>query len=403
MTVTTRPEVPRALSVEELLGVDAEQALIEEARRRARRRRMRYASAALVAGLVGLAVFTFGDRAQLARPAGARAAPSAPASIRRLPARANGVLAIEDRKSLDVVKPDDSGLRALTRCPATPGGCMFGSYTWSPDGKRLAFLSGDMGGAFTHSNLSLFVVNSDGTGRRRLARCSYCDPRPSWSPDSRRIVMGTAANIDIVNVVTGAQRRLGVSGLDPVWSPTGTTIAFGLGSGLYSINPDGSGMAEIAAAEGQVADPAWSPDGTSIAFDTPDDIYVIDADGSHLKLLLAGAPASGPAYPTWSPRGDRILYLDTPMSASGYAAEVWVMNPDGSHRRRLYRSSSSGGAWGPPIWSPDGKAIAVGMGTSTANGIAKKGILVMDAHGNHRRRVFGAPTAIAWQPIPLAP
>jgi TolB protein len=376
---------------------------------------MQYAASALAVGAIALAVFGFSQRggggAGRVGQRGESAPRSAPAPISRLPVPANGVLTIEDRNTLDVtnpdtlfgVNPDDSGLRPLARCQATTGDCGFGAYAWAPDGKRLAFLSGHIGGAITLSNLFLFVVNSDGTGRRRLARCGNCDTGQnlSWSPDSRRIVFATP-NLDIVNVVTGAQRRLRDSGVNPVWSPAGTTIAFGSGGGLYSIKPDGSGTAQIASVVGEVGNPTWSPDGTRIAFDAQDQIFVVDADGSHLRLLLASSPASGPGYPSWSPRGDSILFLDTPRSAGGFAAEVWVMKPDGSGRRRLYRSPCCG-IWSPPIWSPDGKALAVGMSAYTANGITRKGILVMDAQGNHRRRVFGNPEAIAWQPIPRAP
>jgi len=418
VTITRPPEAPRPSIVEEppdvyAPDVDAQEALIEEARRRARRRRMCYAASALALGVIALAVFGFGHRggggAGAARQSGESAAP-APAPISRLPARANGVLTIEDRNTSDVinadtlsvVNPDGSGLRPLTRCQPRPG-CLFRSYAWSPDGKRLAFLSGRIGGVITASNLFLSVVNADGTDQRRLARCGNCDPfqNLSWSPDSRRIVFATP-NLHIVSVVTGAQRQLKVSGVNPVWSPAGTTIAFGFAGALFSIRPDGSGMAQIASVDGVAAHPAWSPDGTRIAFDTPDAIYVVDADGSHLRLLLAGSPASGPGYPSWSPRGNRILFMTTPVTAGGFAAEVWVVKPDGSGQRRLYRSQCCG-LWSPPIWSPDGTAIAVGASVYDANGITNDGILIMDPQGKHRRRVFGNPEAIAWQPLPLAP
>ena len=400
--------------------MDVQEALIEEARRRTRRRRARYASAALGVGVIALAVFGFGHRGGAGRSgqSGASAAPSAPAPTTRLPARANGVLAIEVRRdggfsnpdSLAVINPDGSGLRPLTRCPATPGGCFFGTYAWSPDGKRLAFLGGHAGGVLTASNAFLFVVNSDGTGRRRLAWCGTCfgvGQDVSWSPDSRRIVFASP-NVHVVTVVTGAERRLAVSGVNPVWSPAGTRIAFGFGNALYSIEPDGSGLAKLASTAGEVSDPAWSPDGTKIAFDVTDDsadgIYVVDADGSQLRLLVGGSPGSGPGTPSWSPRGDHILFFNTPRNAGGFAAEVWVMKPDGSGQRRLYHSRCCVGVGSPPIWSPDGKAIAIAMVTTTStSGIFRNGILVMDAQGKHRRKLLGNPDAIAWQSIPRAP
>jgi TolB protein len=325
-------------------------------------------------------------------------------------------LAVEDRKSLNVTNPDrlfavngdGSGMRTLARCQGTSGDCYFGAYSWSPDGMHLAFLSGHVGGALTASNLFLFVVNSDGTGLRRLARCGSCDTSQnlSWAPDSRRIAFatgadGSAPNLIIVNAVTGAERRLPAPGVNPVWSPTGTRIAFGYGAGLFSIKADGSGIAQLALVD-SVANPSWSPDGTMITFDAANGIYVVAADGSHLRLLFSSPPDGGPGYPSWSPDGNQILFLDTPRGATGFAAEVWTMKPDGSGRRSLYRSPCCG-LWSPPIWSPDGKAIAVGMSANTAGGITRNGIVVMDAQGHHQRRVLGNPEAIAWQPIPRTP
>jgi Tol biopolymer transport system component len=405
VTVSAPPEVPKRSPVEEPLDRDAQEALIEEARRRTRRRRMRYAASVLAVGVIALSVFGFGHG--WGRGAGhGESSPAASAPNTRLPAAANGVLAIEVRRAggvinadtLAVINPDGSGLRPLTRCS-----CGIGTYAWSPDGKRLGFLSGRFGGAIKRSNLSLFVVNADGTGTRLLAHCGVCGSF-SWSPDSRRIVYtftlvpGTSS-LRIVDVRTGAQRRLGVSGVDPVWSPTGARIVFGWDA-LYSIRPDGSGKTSLVSSAGGVAHPAWSPDGRKVAFDTADDrMYVVDADGSHLRLLQAGAPDSGPDFPSWSPRGDRLLFLSSPESAGGVRAEVWVMKPDGSGLRRLYRSPADE-FWSPPIWSPNGKAIAIGMSAFVTNRFNSNGILVMDPQGNHRRRLLGNPNAIAWQPIP---
>lgn len=414
MTVTAPPpEAPRPSPGHEPLDAEAQEALIKEARRRARRRQMGYAASTLAVGAIVLAGFGVSHRGGgRAGQSGEGAAPSAVAPISRLPA--NGVLAIEDNKGLDWTNPDrlfalngdGSGMRQLARCQGTRGDCSFGAYAWSPDGTHLAFLSGHVGGAITISNLFLFVVNSDGTGLRRLARCGACDiwAKPSWSPDSRRIVFATGggpglSNLIIVDTVTGAERRLPASGVNPVWSPAGTRIAFGEGDALFSINADGSGSVQLALAD-SVANPGWSPDGTMITFDAGNGIYAVDADGSHLRLLFSDPPDGGPRYPSWSPDGNRILFLDTPRVATGFATEVSTMKPDGSSRRRLYRWLGDS-IWSPPIWSPDGKAIALGMFSGA--GFTQKGVVVMDAQGNHQRRVLGNPEAIAWQPIPRTP
>jgi hypothetical protein len=57
VTVTAPPESPRPTSIQEPLDVEAQEALIKEARRGARRRQQRYAASTLAVGARSLAVF----------------------------------------------------------------------------------------------------------------------------------------------------------------------------------------------------------------------------------------------------------------------------------------------------------------------------------------------------------
>jgi Tol biopolymer transport system component len=305
--------------------------------------------------------------------------------------------------------PDGTRKHLLTTCPAPRGDCYFGSFSWSPDGRYVAFLAGHVGVAVTPTNLWLYVVRANGAGLLRLARCGNCSTleNVSWSPDSRRVALATEDGLYAVDVTSGTQAPLGgpspsvQGGSVAAWSPGGTRIAFAVGGDLYSVNADGSGLGRITAVTGgitagagDIADPQWSPDGTRIVFDTQDRIYVVDADGSHLKLLLSGSLGSGPGVPSWSPDGRRILYFYTPRGPNNFSGEVWSMKPDGSARRRIYFAGCCVGQWVPPIWSPDGRRVALSGATDT------DGVVVMDANGAHRRTVLDTSSAVAWQPLP---
>ena len=72
---------------------------------------------------------------------------------------------------------DGSGQRNLTRSPAHEG-----IAAWSPDGRKIAFISDRDG------NGEIYVMNADGSRQRRLTLDPASDYAASWSPDGRKIV-----------------------------------------------------------------------------------------------------------------------------------------------------------------------------------------------------------------------
>src|SRR5580765_4216813 len=115
---------------------------------------------------------------------------------------------------------------------------------WSPDGRRIAFLSRRDGGK------EIYVVNADGSGQRRLtgdARFpAYTGAKstPTWSPNGRQILFeggpGAYRPVYVVNADGSGQRRLARNGSSPAWSPDGRTIAFFSDPKIYLMNADGS-------------------------------------------------------------------------------------------------------------------------------------------------------------------
>ena len=159
--------------------------------------------------------------------------------------------------------------------------------TWSPDGKRIAFVSVACA-QWCNGPLEADVVNAEGSGRPELtrawrvdnARLSYAG-LPVWSPDWRKVAL---------------VRERGMNRGYPV---------HGRPSDIYVMNADGSGLRRLTRSPQNDGDPVWSPDGRRLAFVRIQggraDIYVVHADGRGLRRLahaiafrpMSGGPSSG--------------------------------------------------------------------------------------------------------------
>ncbi len=133
--------------------------------------------------------------------------------------------------------------------------------------------------------------------------------------------------------------------------------------GLYVIDV-ASGEATLAASEPvpgicQCGSAAWSRDGKRIYFDatTGDNdpmrhlrtrLKVLDLEGGRPRVTDLGHGNC----PTPSPAGDQVIFLMNPSNAAGAVPGLWIMNSDGTDRRRLE-------GHGRPKWSYDGHQFLV--------------------------------------------
>jgi Tol biopolymer transport system component len=233
------------------------------------------------------------------------------------------------------------------------------TFSWSPDGQRLAF-----SGGYKRVD-EIFVVNLDGSGVKRLTQSPRTRRRtdddwsqdPSWSPDGKQIAFdgarketGELPHIYVMRADgTRTHRLTGGRAYqwNPVWSPDGRTILFEqfVGTGysrladLYTIKPDGSGkrkLTRISVEAEHCACAVWSPDGTKIAYEAAgvrgrSDIYVMNADGSDRRQLTNHRARD--ENPDWSPDGTQIAFYSERVGN----AEIYVMNADGLQERRVTR------------------------------------------------------------------
>ena len=188
---------------------------------------------------------------------------------------------------------------------------------WSPDGKRIAFVSDrdrflDIHGFPTSE---IYVMDADGENPQNLTNNPADDWSPSWSPDGKRIVFMSyrdghfigdfeeiTSEIYVMDVDGGNQQKLTENRKNdesPSWSPDGTRIVFSsdrkgdwVNYEIYVMDDDGGNLQRLTENRKNDWSPSWSPDGERIAF-TSDrkgdwenfEIYVMDTDGGNQQKL----------------------------------------------------------------------------------------------------------------------
>jgi Tol biopolymer transport system component len=207
--------------------------------------------------------------------------------------------------------------------------------SWSPDGERLLVARdtctdySDYGSncTFYDSRVDLYTVRPDGTHLRHVAREPNGAWSPAWSPDGKRIAFLTNdGGLDLVDADGGHKRRLGGRfGSEVSWSPDGSSLAFEIRGtapdwgDIDVVDVETGKRANLTHRPGEESGPAWSPDGRKIVFladmncmwtgkckpaedaeGGPRELWVMDADGRHLRQLTRD---SGLGYnpPAWQP------------------------------------------------------------------------------------------------------
>jgi Tol biopolymer transport system component len=314
-----------------------------------------------------------------------------------------------DGEGLYVMGATGESVRRLTEFGFDP--------SWSPDGKRIVFANEGIRDPYVRARDSTLWIVDVATGTTRKIEGAGDAVQPSWSPNGTRIAYWCAEQgRRIIKTIpatggkpTSIMTEVGFN-WNPVWSADGKTLFFGsdrsgvlslwrvaideasgatrgdaqpltAGSeqeGFLSVARDGTTVFRRARGAGQIYEVPYDPKTRRIAGPpvallggsrsamhvdlSPDrqwvvfasggaqeDLFVARRDGSELRQITNDAARD--RIPRWSPDGSRIAFYSS--RAGDY--DLWTIRPDGGDARQLTRGRHTF----DPVWSPDGKFIAL--------------------------------------------
>jgi Tol biopolymer transport system component len=249
------------------------------------------------------------------------------------------------------------------------------NITWSPDGRKVIFVS-DLPG-----NQDVYIENIDGSDRTNITQSPDREECPAWSPDGGHILF-TRETTNIQNSqdqlwITkpdGNGAQIITEGYCASWSPDGSKILFvrqnagnnnsgSVTSVLYIMQISGflnGGTREepIPLTDGStlVSDPVYSPDGKKIAYLEDENDFsvlkVMNADGKN--IVAFNEIEGGVGYPAWSPDSSRLAFIVNKTHTS--PADIYIISMEKRAVTQVTESPELSSN-GDPSWSPDGTML----------------------------------------------
>jgi acylaminoacyl-peptidase len=238
----------------------------------------------------------------------------------------------------------------------------------SPDGEQVVYARRWADDKADRWRSNLWIVSTASGEQRALTTGPRSDSSPRWSPDGKRLAYvsgeGGSAQLWMRWMATGESARLTNLAEAPgnlAWSPDGKALAFTAFVAeepqpfvAMPKAPEGAEWAKPATVITQVR---YRSDGEGYLRQGHVQLFVVPADGGTPRALTRGAfDVGGPL--AWTPDGGRILF------ASNRAAdaeldrldtEIWSVALEGGALRQL---TDRRGPDNAPVVSPDGKSVA---------------------------------------------
>ncbi|MFK7161449.1 Tol-Pal system beta propeller repeat protein TolB [Marinospirillum sp. MEB164] len=227
------------------------------------------------------------------------------------------------------------------------------SPDWSPDGRRLAYVS------FEQGRPAIFVQELATGSRFQLTNFRGLNGSPAWSPDGQRIAMTLSRDSSPeIYIYDLEQRRLTrvthhyAIDTEPAWSPDGKNLIFTSsrsgGPQLYQVDLESGQIARLTFEGNYNARGRYSPDGSEVFMVHRAEggglfsIAALHLETGRLRILTTSPLDESPSV---APNGSMVIYALT----QGTQGVLGVVSTDG---RIQYELPAARGDVREPAWSP---------------------------------------------------
>ena len=245
----------------------------------------------------------------------------------------------------------------------------------SPDGRWVAYIISDLNMEANRRVTQIYLISVDGGEARQLTNAPQSSSGPRWSPDGKKLAFVSAREggpqVWTIDIATNEQKRvtnISTGAGDPVWSPDGRLIAFV--SDIYpecttdDCNRKREEQAESSKVKAKISDRLLFRHWSTWKEGKRTHVFIASVDGGQALDVTPGdydAPPfslGGPPDYAFSPDSKELVFARNTekVEATSTNGDLFIVPVTGGEAKRITEKNLAADL--SPIYSPDSRFIA---------------------------------------------